>query len=143
MENPQNNIYEFMRHNPERYLSPAEALLKIERGEITYLEIEKMDQLDMRLITFLHKLADKNLPVYINVHDPNSLNDFRESQRVDHFISHIECISGIIRTNSSGEEDFTLKNNPFSLYSNTYFVNEGIDKVTVERIRREKKIRGK
>ncbi len=139
MENPQNNIYEFMRHNPERYLSPAEALLKIERGEITYLEIEKMDQLDMRLITFLHKLADKNLPVYINVHDPNSLNDFRESQRVDHFISHIECISGIIRTNSSGEEDFTLKNNPFSLYSNTYFVNEGIDKVTVERIRREKK----
>ncbi len=124
-------------HNTSKYLSPEKVRKEIETGTVTYVELENVDQLDMRLIHALKRLKQKGKPLYVNVNGVKYGNDVLTNQRIDHFISHLEIVDCVVATPADAPEEFSLKSDPLSLQSNTHFINGGLDLITRERVVRQ------
>lgn len=122
-------------HPSEKLLTPDTVAGYVSTGDVTFVELEKVTQLDVGLLRSFKRFKKLGKPVIVNVHSTGE-NDLLTGQRVDHFLSHVISVDGVTSTPLDASEDFSLKYDDDSLRSNTHFVPEGLDYTTRARIRR-------
>lgn len=122
-----------LSHNSDKFIPSDQAVNKIANSRATYVELDRVAMLDMRLISALRQRRVLGLPLYVNVEGVNEGNDVLTRRRVSRFLSHLDCVNGVV-TVLPDSSDFTLNNHALSLHSNTSFLGDELYQVTHERV---------